>query len=168
MSKLPCRLLDEGFMPLHCGNHAFAIFWLSSLSSHGLLLQALEEGLTPQQICDKYNKIHADIYEWFDIKFDKFGRTPTWQQTEIGQVRVKQTLIQQTCISHCCSVHTLRRVACTFHIVATAADSVLNIPITSKGEPRSRPTVSVGCHVVSHRASWSAACTSFRFPVEIC
>lgn len=50
------------------------------------LLQALEEGLTPQQICDKYNKIHADIYEWFDIAFDKFGRTPTWQQTEIGQV----------------------------------------------------------------------------------
>ena len=49
-------------------------------------LQALEEGLTPQQICDKYNKIHADIYEWFDIAFDKFGRTPTWQQTEIGQV----------------------------------------------------------------------------------
>ena len=51
-------------------------------------MQALEEGLTPQQICDKYNKIHADIYEWFDIAFDKFGRTPTWQQTEIGQVRV--------------------------------------------------------------------------------
>ncbi len=50
------------------------------------MLQALEEGLTPQQICDKYNKIHADIYEWFDIAFDKFGRTPTWQQTEIGQV----------------------------------------------------------------------------------
>lgn len=50
------------------------------------VLQALEEGLTPQQICDKYNKIHADIYEWFDIAFDKFGRTPTWQQTEIGQV----------------------------------------------------------------------------------
>lgn len=50
------------------------------------MVQALEEGLTPQQICDKYNKIHADIYEWFDIAFDKFGRTPTWQQTEIGQV----------------------------------------------------------------------------------
>ena len=49
-------------------------------------MQALEEGLTPQQICDKYNKIHADIYEWFDIRFDKFGRTPSWQQTEIAQV----------------------------------------------------------------------------------
>ena len=48
--------------------------------------QALEEGLTCQQICDKYNRIHAEIYEWFGISFDKFGRTPTWQQTEIAQV----------------------------------------------------------------------------------
>ena len=72
-------------------------------------MQALEEGLTPQQICDKYNKIHADIYEWFDIEFDKFGRTPTWQQTEIGQVRVRP---HNTCISHCQSVHSSTRFAC--------------------------------------------------------
>ena len=48
--------------------------------------QALEEGLTCQQICDKYHAIHKEIYEWFEISFDKFGRTPTWQQTEICQV----------------------------------------------------------------------------------
>lgn len=48
--------------------------------------QALEEGLSCQQICDKYHAIHSDIYQWFDIAFDKFGRTPTWQQTEIAQV----------------------------------------------------------------------------------
>ena len=29
------------------------------------------------------------IYEWFDIGFDKFGRTPTRAQTEIGQVRAR-------------------------------------------------------------------------------
>ena len=46
----------------------------------------MEEGLTCQQICDKYHVIHADIYRWFDIEFDKFGRTPTRQQTEIAQV----------------------------------------------------------------------------------
>lgn len=65
-------------------------------------LQALEEGLTPQQICDKYNKIHADIYEWFDIDFDIFGRTPTWQQTEIGQVRPPHKLCKtSTTLIHC-------------------------------------------------------------------
>ena len=49
-------------------------------------MQALEEGLSCQDICDKYFKEHRAIYEWFDIGFDHFGRTPTWQQTEIAQV----------------------------------------------------------------------------------
>ncbi|EMP41996.1 Methionyl-tRNA synthetase, cytoplasmic [Chelonia mydas] len=47
--------------------------------------KALEEGLTPQQICDKYNAIHAQIYRWFDISFDYFGRTTTPHQTTIAQ-----------------------------------------------------------------------------------
>uniref|UniRef100_A0A8C1EG80 Methionyl-tRNA synthetase n=1 Tax=Cyprinus carpio carpio TaxID=630221 RepID=A0A8C1EG80_CYPCA len=29
--------------------------------------KAREEGLTPQEICDKYHCIHADIYQWFQI-----------------------------------------------------------------------------------------------------
>jgi hypothetical protein len=33
------------------------------------------------------NTFHRDIYEWFDIGFHKFGRTPAWQQTDIAQVR---------------------------------------------------------------------------------
>ena len=37
--------------------------------------KALAEGLTPRQICDKYNKIHSAIYKWFNIDFDHFGRT---------------------------------------------------------------------------------------------
>ncbi|NXE30698.1 SYMC protein, partial [Ardeotis kori] len=47
--------------------------------------KAVEEGLTPQEICDKYNAIHADIYRWFDISFDYFGRTTTPYQTTIAQ-----------------------------------------------------------------------------------
>ncbi|XP_050019896.1 methionine--tRNA ligase, cytoplasmic isoform X2 [Alexandromys fortis] len=47
--------------------------------------KAMEEGLTPQQICDKYHAIHADIYRWFNISFDTFGRTTTPQQTKITQ-----------------------------------------------------------------------------------
>jgi len=43
--------------------------------------KAVEEGLTPQEICDKYNAVHADIYRWFDISFDYFGRTTTPYQT---------------------------------------------------------------------------------------
>ena len=29
--------------------------------------KAIQEGMTPQQICDKYNKLHSEIYEWFNI-----------------------------------------------------------------------------------------------------
>lgn len=47
--------------------------------------KAVEEGLTPQQICDKYNALHTQIYDWFGISFDKFGRTTTEKQTEIAQ-----------------------------------------------------------------------------------
>lgn len=36
-------------------------------------------------MCDKYNKLHADIYEWFEIGFDIFGRTSTKQQKNITQ-----------------------------------------------------------------------------------
>ncbi|XP_041459486.1 methionine--tRNA ligase, cytoplasmic-like [Lytechinus variegatus] len=47
--------------------------------------KALEEGMTPQQICDKYHALHRDIYKWFNIDFDFFGRTTTQKQTEIAQ-----------------------------------------------------------------------------------
>ena len=47
--------------------------------------KALEEGVTPQELCAKYNKIHAEIYEWFEIGFDIFGKTPTRQHQEISQ-----------------------------------------------------------------------------------
>ena len=47
--------------------------------------KALEEGVTPRELCDKYNKIHTEIYEWFEIGFDIFGRTSTQQQQDITQ-----------------------------------------------------------------------------------
>lgn len=47
--------------------------------------KALEEKCTPQELCDKYHVLHRDIYQWFDIDFDHFGRTTTPAQTEIAQ-----------------------------------------------------------------------------------
>jgi methionyl-tRNA synthetase len=47
--------------------------------------RALEEGITPRELCDRYNKVHTEIYEWFNIAFDKFGRTSTPEHTEITQ-----------------------------------------------------------------------------------
>ncbi|KAI9756346.1 MAG: putative methionine--tRNA ligase, cytoplasmic protein rar1 [Lichina confinis] len=47
--------------------------------------KALEDGVTPKELCDKYHALHADVYSWFEIAFDYFGRTTTQQQTEIAQ-----------------------------------------------------------------------------------
>lgn len=41
--------------------------------------------MTPRELCDKFHKLHAETYEWFDIGFDYFGRTSTDKQTELVQ-----------------------------------------------------------------------------------
>jgi methionyl-tRNA synthetase len=48
-------------------------------------MKAVLEDLTPREVCDKYHAIHKEIYEWFDISFDVFGRTSTDIHTEITQ-----------------------------------------------------------------------------------
>ncbi|KAL0640524.1 methionine--tRNA ligase mes1 [Maublancomyces gigas] len=72
--------------------------------------KALEEGCTPRELCDKYNKLHADVYKWFDIGFDYFGRTTTDNQTKIAQdiftdlnnsnFLVEETVTQLFCEKH--------------------------------------------------------------------
>lgn len=47
--------------------------------------KALETGQTPQELCDEFHKKHKDVYDWFEIAFDYFGRTTTDKQTEIAQ-----------------------------------------------------------------------------------
>ncbi len=58
--------------------------YISGTDEYGTATEtkALEEGLTPQEICDKYNAIHNEIYKWFNIDFDLFGRTTIPEQTE--------------------------------------------------------------------------------------
>ena len=47
--------------------------------------KAIQEKCTPRQICDKYFALQTAVYDWFDIRFDYFGRTTTEKQTEIAQ-----------------------------------------------------------------------------------
>ncbi|AET39788.1 methionine--tRNA ligase MES1 Ecym_4776 [Eremothecium cymbalariae DBVPG len=47
--------------------------------------KALEEGISPRELCDKFHSIHSEVYKWFQIGFDYFGRTTTDLQTEIAQ-----------------------------------------------------------------------------------
>ncbi|KAI3430770.1 hypothetical protein D9Q98_009182 [Chlorella vulgaris] len=82
-----------------CRSRGYNVVYVCGTDEYGTATEtkALEEGLSCQQICDKYHAIHKSIYEWFDIGFDKFGRTPTRAQTEIGQ-SIFQTLQDRGCL----------------------------------------------------------------------
>ena len=44
-------------------------------------------------IClSRYHAIHRDVYKWFNISFDEFGRTSTPQQTEVCQAIFKKLM----------------------------------------------------------------------------
>ncbi|KAF8931429.1 putative methionine--tRNA ligase, cytoplasmic protein rar1 [Podila verticillata] len=72
--------------------------------------KALSDGVTCQELCDKYYPIHKQCYEWMEIDFDKFGRTTTEEQTKIAQdiflrlherdLLVQQAMLQLYC-AHC-------------------------------------------------------------------
>jgi len=47
-------------------------------------VKALEEGLTPRQLVDKYFIIHKKIYEWFNCNYDCFGRTSSKENKEVS------------------------------------------------------------------------------------
>lgn len=69
--------------------------------------RAIQENMSPKELCDKYYKIHKEIYEWFEIDFSHFGRTSDPAHTEIVQniflklyqngYIEKDTLIQPYC-----------------------------------------------------------------------
>ena len=47
--------------------------------------RALLDNVTPKELCDKFHRIHAAVYKWFNIDFDVFGRVTTNLQTDITQ-----------------------------------------------------------------------------------
>ena len=49
-------------------------------------IKAYQEGLSCIEICDKYHALHKQIYDWFGIQFDHFGRTSTLKQTELTHI----------------------------------------------------------------------------------
>jgi len=68
-----------------CRKRGYETIYICGTDEYGTATEtkALEEGVTPQELCDKYYKIHKDIYEWFGISTDIFGRTTTQLHTEI-------------------------------------------------------------------------------------
>ncbi|MBN2478136.1 methionine--tRNA ligase [Candidatus Micrarchaeota archaeon] len=70
-----------------CRSRGYNTLFICGTDEYGTATEtkAIEENCTPQEICDKYHKLHRDIYEWFEISTDSFGRTSTPKHTEITQ-----------------------------------------------------------------------------------
>lgn len=68
-------------------NRNYNVLYVCGTDEYGTATEtkALEEKVTPKELCDKYHTIHKDVYDWFGINFDYFGRTTTELQTEIAQ-----------------------------------------------------------------------------------
>ncbi len=71
----------------YCRLAGYETMWICGTDEYGTATEtkALEEGITPRELCDRYNAIHRDIYRWFNISFDHFGRTSVPVHTEITQ-----------------------------------------------------------------------------------
>ena len=67
-----------------CRLRGYNTLYISGTDEYGTQTEkrALEEGVTPAEIVDKYHAVHKEVYEWFGIAFDHFGRTTTTQQTK--------------------------------------------------------------------------------------
>lgn len=71
----------------YCRLRGYNTIYICGTDEYGTATEtkALEENCTPKEICDKYHAIHKQVYDWFDISFDKFGRTSTPEQTKVCQ-----------------------------------------------------------------------------------
>jgi len=81
------QVLSADVFARFCRSKGYETLYICGTDEYGTATEtrALKEGVTPQQLCDRYHVIHRDIYQWFDIKFDHFGRTSTPEQTRIVQ-----------------------------------------------------------------------------------
>ncbi|PON59393.1 Methionyl-tRNA synthetase [Trema orientale] len=80
-------VLSADVFARYCRLRGYNVIYICGTDEYGTATEtkAMEEKSTPQQICDKYHAIHKEVYDWFNISFDEFGRTSTPQQTEICQ-----------------------------------------------------------------------------------
>ncbi|MFP3949542.1 MAG: methionine--tRNA ligase [Candidatus Micrarchaeia archaeon] len=80
-------VLSADVFARYCRLRRYETLYICGTDEYGTAteIKAREEGLIPEEICSKYRKIHADVYEWFGISFDYFGRTSTPEHTKIVQ-----------------------------------------------------------------------------------
>ncbi|KAL5784316.1 hypothetical protein ACOSQ2_006708 [Xanthoceras sorbifolium] len=87
-------VLSADVFARYCRLRGYNTIYICGTDEYGTATEtkAMEEKCSPKEICDKYHAIHSEVYKWFNISFDKFGRTSTPQQTEVCQAIFKKLL----------------------------------------------------------------------------
>ncbi|CAN1174965.1 Probable methionine--tRNA ligase [Linum perenne] len=87
-------VLSADVFARYCRLRGYNTLYICGTDEYGTATEtkAMEEKCTPQEICDKYHALHSEVYKWFDIDFDLFGRTSTPQQTEVCHQIFKKLL----------------------------------------------------------------------------
>ncbi|KAI9194345.1 hypothetical protein LWI28_005212 [Acer negundo] len=87
-------VLSADVFARYCRLRGYNAIYICGTDEYGTATEtkAMEEKCSPKEICDKYHAIHSEVYKWFNISFDKFGRTSTPQQTEVCQAIFKKLL----------------------------------------------------------------------------
>ncbi|MCR4676707.1 MAG: methionine--tRNA ligase [Sphaerochaetaceae bacterium] len=81
------QVLSADVFARFCRLRGYETLYVCGTDEYGTATEtrAAKEGVTPRELCDHYHAIHRDIYRWFNIDFNYFGRTSTPKQTEIVQ-----------------------------------------------------------------------------------
>lgn len=81
------QVLSADVFARYCRLAGYETLYICGTDEYGTATEtrAREEGITPKELCTRYYDIHKNIYDWFNIAFDRFGRTSTQAQTEIVQ-----------------------------------------------------------------------------------
>ena len=81
------QVLSADVFARFCRLKGYETLYVCGTDEYGTATEtrALEEGIEPRELCDRFYRVHSEIYEWFNISFDKFGRTSTPKHTEITQ-----------------------------------------------------------------------------------
>lgn len=81
------QMLSADVFARFCRSRGYETLYVCGTDEYGTATEtrAIEEKKSPRELCDYYYEQHREIYEWFDIAFDKFGRTSNPECTEITQ-----------------------------------------------------------------------------------
>ncbi|QEN05392.1 methionine--tRNA ligase [Thiospirochaeta perfilievii] len=81
------QVLSADVYARYCRSYGYETLYVCGTDEHGTATEtkALQEGVTSRELCDKFHDIHVDIYNWFNINFDHFGRTSKPIHHEIVQ-----------------------------------------------------------------------------------